>query len=159
MRLNPYKRHCLTIACMGGNIYLTGICSFSKYSKATGTLIPLNPGFFIRVKSVLSRSFLLKTFLFHVCSKHEALTAFSRLLARSNANKRAIVIFGLLFAATGYIAIHIVNIKVLNKKVAECFTMSLLLIGCLNVYKYVSGLFIEFTYFIQSKPAGNCILI
>lgn len=159
MSLNPYKRHCLTILSMRENIYSTGICSFSKYSKATGSLILLNPGSFKRANSVFSRAFLLKTFLFHVCSNHETLKPLSRLFALLKANKRTTGMFGLLFAATGYIAIHTVNIKVLNKKVAECFTMSLLSIGCLNVYKYVSGLFIEFTYFIQSKSADNCILI
>src|ERR1700761_2623961 len=97
MSLKPYKSHCLTILSMWENNCSTGMCSDSKYSNATGSLILLKPSFFKSAKSVFFKPFWVKIALFQVCSSHEMLTPLSKLLALLKANKRAGGVVGLLF--------------------------------------------------------------
>jgi hypothetical protein len=137
MRLNPYKRHCLTILFMWENISEAGICSFLKYPKATGSLILLKPSRFKTAKSLFSRAPLLKTFLFRLCSNQRAFIPLSKLLVHLKTNKPATGVIGVLFAIKGYLAVHKVNTKTFITNIAGSFNISLPSVRCLNVHKYV----------------------
>ncbi len=98
------------------NICLAGMCSFSKYVKATGSLILLNPSFFNSSKSASLIAPAASASLFHVCSSHEKLMPLSRLRALLNANARKGWPFGLLFALAQPV---IVNNNI-DKKLKNC---------------------------------------
>jgi hypothetical protein len=66
----------------------TGMCSDSKYEKATGSLRLLKPSCFKSLKSELFKGILAKISLFQVCSYHEIVIPLSKLLARLKAINR-----------------------------------------------------------------------
>jgi hypothetical protein len=91
---------------MYSNISAAGTPADSKYVKATGSLILLNPNLFISLKSVSFIAPCLNEFLFQVCSSHEKLMPLLRVAARLKTSARAFIFFGLLFAIGHVVAIH-----------------------------------------------------
>ena len=98
MSLIPYNLHCFKTSSICANTFSGGIPASVKYSNATGRRMLLKPSFLKSLKSVVVRGFLLKTFLFQVCSNHETLTPLPKLCARLKAICLSVNGVGLLFA-------------------------------------------------------------
>jgi len=105
MSSNPYKLHRSIILSMRVNICSSGMCSYLKYSNATGSLMLLHPGPFKSSNSAFFKPFLVKTSFSLVCSTNETFTPLSKLLALLRAIKRLISMVGLFFAAIGTVII------------------------------------------------------
>lgn len=83
---------------MWANIYSIRLCSDSKYSTVTGSLILLKPGYLNSIKSIFFKPFWLKWALFQVYSGYDMLRALFKPLALLNAIKQEMSFVGLLFA-------------------------------------------------------------